>query len=64
MSTPTHNYMKKIQRMIRRGQLRPDCDVSTLQVLHDVWCPALHGGRCSCDPDIEARPVYRRGQEN
>lgn len=52
ITKPTHNYQRKIARLIRKGKIRPVIGVHDLEVKHDDWCAALKGGTCNCNPDI------------
>jgi hypothetical protein len=51
-------YMPKVEELIRRHQaeLKPGT-VWEARVAHDSWCPALAGGTCGCDPDVELVPT-------
>lgn len=50
-----HSYVSKVTRLAKSGQL-PKGEVVHIDVIHDDGCPRLRGGRCSCDPEVSARP--------
>ena len=48
-----HNYMKKMEKMVKEGKLVvPKGGLHLLNVEHDDWCKCYKGGRCNCDPNI------------
>jgi hypothetical protein len=48
-----HNYIRKLISMQQAGLL-PASGACELYVHHDDWCGVFSGGRCNCDPMIEA----------
>jgi hypothetical protein len=51
-----NNYIEKLNEMIQSGEIRTEA-IQSIEVLHDEWCNALHGGDCNCDPEIHSREV-------
>jgi hypothetical protein len=58
-----HNYCQKLFRMNETGGLAAGAGLYNVYIRHDRWCGALQGGRCDCDPAIDAVP-YDRGDNN
>jgi hypothetical protein len=52
-TTTSHNYMRKLARMMASGAV--DFDVSLVHFDHAKWCdfdPATGSGFCNCDPAV------------
>jgi hypothetical protein len=56
MEPEKHNYMRKLMKMIEKGELPHTARTANdVDVYHDDWCAVLGGGYCDCDPDIRVR---------
>ena len=42
-----------VERLIASGWVPSPGEVIEVFVFHDDDCPALTGGECACDPDVE-----------
>lgn len=51
-----HNYVKKIQRLQRKGKIKQGA-VTSLSVKHDNWCGIYSAAPCNCDPFIYCNGV-------
>lgn len=49
-----NNYADKLLDLYLTGAI-PGTGVTHVDICHDDGCPALHGGICTCDPELKVR---------
>lgn len=63
MQTKTRpTYIRQILDAWARGEIDRTPGLQHIDVMHDDWCPKLHGGLCTCKPEIRVRPRVRDGR--
>jgi hypothetical protein len=58
-----HNYLKKIQALLKQSRTPWQPRHYSMGIAHDDWCQIYLGGPCNCDPDISIIEVTAANRE-